>query len=52
MPHTVLLVPVNVSTLQSKRRGVQCGETQSPAESVLTLPPPGFRKTPLILGTE
>lgn len=26
MPHTVLLVPVNVSTLQSKKHRVQCGE--------------------------
>lgn len=32
MPHTVLLVPINVSTLQSKRHGVKCGEMQSPAE--------------------
>lgn len=28
MPHTVLLVPVNVSTLQSKKQRVQCGERE------------------------
>lgn len=29
---------------------MQCGETQSPAEDVLSLPPPGSCKRPLILG--
>lgn len=39
MPHTVLLVPINVSTLQSKRGG--CKMVRLNAEQALSLPPLG-----------